>query len=248
MSTAQKFYADGRGNGFPFCGTAVNVNDVSGVEVENWVTLGGTKKGDALSGSTFEDQRELSLKNAMKIFWNAYQIIGVADNEVSGNQVANHVLGINIRDGVETLNDHKTPLNRVCGFSFNRSNADNILSATNIARIGSNGMPLSRLFVGSDFVGWAIGSWFSNSLPDFAYVQGRVVETVGDAELACPLVIINSSNHYQDPTGANDYFQINNISLGGIPMLEKVFSDSFVNPNGRRGDNIISDLEFYTYA
>ena len=63
MPTATPFTALGRGNGFSFCPNKV---DVSGYDY--WVTLGGYKKTD--TGDPTQAQVDLSLKNAMQLFWN----------------------------------------------------------------------------------------------------------------------------------------------------------------------------------
>ena len=68
MPTADSFTALGKGNGFPFCLPAVNVNDSpDGTPYEYWITLGGTKKG---GDSPTQAEIDLSLANAMKLFWN----------------------------------------------------------------------------------------------------------------------------------------------------------------------------------
>lgn len=63
MPTADSFTALGKGNGFPFCLDKIDVS-----EYDYWVTLGGFKKTD--SGSPSQAQIDLSLRNAMKLWWN----------------------------------------------------------------------------------------------------------------------------------------------------------------------------------
>lgn len=63
MPTATQFNALGKGNGFPFC---LDKIDVSGYDY--WTTLGGFKKGDG--GSPSQAQIDLSLRSAMKLWWN----------------------------------------------------------------------------------------------------------------------------------------------------------------------------------
>tara|TARA_R110000787_G_scaffold146201_2_gene259942 strand:+ start:91 stop:996 length:906 start_codon:yes stop_codon:yes gene_type:complete len=68
MPTATSFSALGKGNGFPFCSGAVNVNNSpDGNPYTHWITLGGTIKG---GGPPTQSEIDLSLKNAMKLFWN----------------------------------------------------------------------------------------------------------------------------------------------------------------------------------
>ena len=68
MPEAESFNALGKGNGFPFCPAK---GDVSGFDY--WVTLGGFKKTDG--GSPSQAQIDLSLSNAMKLWWNLNGII-----------------------------------------------------------------------------------------------------------------------------------------------------------------------------
>ena len=63
MPTATPFTALGAGNGFPFCPVKRNVS-----VYDYWVTLGGYKKTD--TGGPTQAQVDLSLKNAMQLFWN----------------------------------------------------------------------------------------------------------------------------------------------------------------------------------
>tara|TARA_R110000796_G_scaffold14542_1_gene47550 strand:+ start:193 stop:1005 length:813 start_codon:yes stop_codon:yes gene_type:complete len=68
MPTADSFAALGKGNGFPFCLPVINVNDSpDGTPYEYWITLGGTKKG---GDSPTQAEIDLSLANAMKLWWN----------------------------------------------------------------------------------------------------------------------------------------------------------------------------------
>tara|TARA_E500000318_G_C3500919_1_gene188323 strand:- start:43 stop:861 length:819 start_codon:yes stop_codon:yes gene_type:complete len=63
MPTAIPFTALGRGNGFPFCVTRVDVSSF-----DFWVTLGGYAKTS--SGNVTPEQINNSRINAMKLFWN----------------------------------------------------------------------------------------------------------------------------------------------------------------------------------
>jgi|TARA_R110000764_G_C10907116_1_gene372221 hypothetical protein len=68
MPTAESFNALGAGNGFPFCLYSINVNDSpNGNPYTHWATLGGTEKGGS---SATQVEIDLSLVNAMKLFWN----------------------------------------------------------------------------------------------------------------------------------------------------------------------------------
>ena len=76
MPTADSFTALGRGNGFPFCNAKVDLTsgvtsstDGSVGAADFWVTLGGVS-----SGTASQAQIDLSLNNAMKLYWNQYSI------------------------------------------------------------------------------------------------------------------------------------------------------------------------------
>jgi len=76
MPTADSFTALGRGNGFPFCTAKVDLTsgvtsstDGSVGAADFWVTLGGVS-----SGTASQAQIDLSLNNAMKLYWNQYSI------------------------------------------------------------------------------------------------------------------------------------------------------------------------------
>ena len=76
MPTADSFTALGRGNGFPFCVPKVDLTsgipsstDGSVGPADFWVTLGGVS-----SGTASQAQIDLSLNNAMKLYWNQYSI------------------------------------------------------------------------------------------------------------------------------------------------------------------------------
>ena len=76
MPTATSFTALGRGNGFPFCVPKVDLTsgitsstDGSVGPADFWVTLGGVS-----SGTASQAQIDLSLNNAMKLYWNQYSI------------------------------------------------------------------------------------------------------------------------------------------------------------------------------
>tara|TARA_R110000851_G_C12880692_1_gene545999 strand:- start:26 stop:760 length:735 start_codon:yes stop_codon:yes gene_type:complete len=106
MPTADSFTALGRGNGFPLCIEKLDVSSDT-----DWITLGGTQKGSSPTQSTID----LSLKNAMKLFWN-YN--GHTVNLKSGLSVDDEVVidvaneDYNLQLPRET--DWNNPLSRVC--------------------------------------------------------------------------------------------------------------------------------------
>jgi hypothetical protein len=74
MQTATEFTALGAGNGFPFCLPKINVNTYV-----KWVTLGGNKKGGAITEDGY------GFNQAMDLFWNLYSFSGVCAAERTGN-------------------------------------------------------------------------------------------------------------------------------------------------------------------
>ena len=81
MPTTTPFTALGRGNGFSFCPTKV---DVSGFD--HWVTLGGVSSGSASAAKI-----NTSLANCMKLYWNTElvktSVDAQADNAGSSVQI-----------------------------------------------------------------------------------------------------------------------------------------------------------------
>ena len=67
MPTATTFQAKGKRNGFPFCASKIDVS-----EYDNWITLGGTEKGN----NPTDEEKSTSLENAMKLWWNYYSATG----------------------------------------------------------------------------------------------------------------------------------------------------------------------------
>lgn len=82
MPTADTFTALGAGNGFPVRARSFNVEGYS-----EWMTLGGFKKGD--SGSPTAQQIADSRANAMKIFWNLYDVTGSLTSQTGSGVTLN---------------------------------------------------------------------------------------------------------------------------------------------------------------
>jgi len=78
MATAQKFNADGRGNGFPFCVPRV---DVSGME--DWITFAGVSKTSPTTTPALIAQ---SRRLAFRWYWDAYSITASASIAISGSE------------------------------------------------------------------------------------------------------------------------------------------------------------------
>ena len=95
---------------FPYCPEKV---DVSGYDY--WTTLGGFKKGD--SGTPSDTQIEDSLRNAMSLFWNLYQITGSSQGQ--NNRPTPTITNVTNMDQIgkgvplETV-EVFTPIDRMC--------------------------------------------------------------------------------------------------------------------------------------
>tara|TARA_R110000823_G_scaffold305622_1_gene427763 strand:- start:351 stop:1121 length:771 start_codon:yes stop_codon:yes gene_type:complete len=104
MSVATPFKAHGKGNGFGFCPTTIDVvefDDENQAEVAEyyaqygitittyWTTLGGYNKVAFDAGTPVTDaQIELSFQNAMKLFWNLENVTGDAHHTYHGALVS----------------------------------------------------------------------------------------------------------------------------------------------------------------
>ncbi len=95
MPTATPFTALGRGNGFPFCLAKIDVTNINSIGSGllspydqgsiNWMTLGGVS-----SGSASQSQINLSLRNAMKLFYNLHSVQAgtfTATSEITDNSL-----------------------------------------------------------------------------------------------------------------------------------------------------------------
>jgi len=95
MPTATSFTALGKGNGFPSCLAKLDVTDANSLGSViyspydqgsiNWMTLGGVS-----SGSASESEINLSLRNAMKLFYNLHSVEAgtiTATSEITDNSL-----------------------------------------------------------------------------------------------------------------------------------------------------------------
>jgi len=117
MPTADSFIALGRGNGFPFCPTSVDVSIY-----DHWVTLAGVT-----SGSATQAEINTSLKNCMKLYWNTELVKTSVDAEASNSS---STAQINTQDFehkiMKTASVALEPRERVCysnltGLSLNET-------------------------------------------------------------------------------------------------------------------------------
>lgn len=84
MPAATPFNALGKGNGFPFCPQKVDVSVYS-----SWTTLGGYR--DTETADPTDAQISLSLKNAVKLFWNSNGITFDVDTTYTNPPNPNYV-------------------------------------------------------------------------------------------------------------------------------------------------------------
>ena len=120
MPTATSFAALGRGNGFPFCASRVDVSSF-----DFWVTLGGYAKTS--SGNVTQEQINNSRINAMKLFWNVNSLTvasTVGDNTTIDRPYSS-TRTFNFENGdYDSLSGfgegaaNKEPFKRVCVNSF----------------------------------------------------------------------------------------------------------------------------------
>lgn len=117
MPEAEPFTALGMGNGFPFCPVRVDVDDF-----DDWITLGGYRKGD--DGPPTAKQINDSLIAAMKFYWTMSAVKFSASASASASSpVTSAAAAISgaTEDQIENTSDVKTPPQRVCGSAGNRS-------------------------------------------------------------------------------------------------------------------------------
>jgi len=159
MPFATQFNALGAGNGFPSCVDKVDVSSHG-----DWVTLGGTRKG----GSPTQDEMDLSLENAMKLFWN-----------YNGHSVKFKppvtLVDIDVASGdydlkLPTGNDWNSPSSRVClddGWLVRNNN-----TSARESRVDLRG--LLRMYDGSidiegNFVGYGISFAFYSRFSGYSF-------------------------------------------------------------------------------
>ena len=238
MPTATSFKALGKGNGFPFCLNTIDVLDRGdGNAYDYWVTLGGFKKTD--SGLPTQTQINLSLQNAMKLFWNGYKINGTASLDSSYNTAS----------VTDSRNPNTTQLEPFERISLNSGFYDfNIKhDSTNYGHQNQITFYITPVLLksGNNFLGYGVKNIMSlaeaggNSGNDYASVQ--IAST------------INSSSNTYD---RNNYSY---ITLGGINFVcfASVGYGNFYNRGLADASNLtayddyhyakIDNLNFYTY-
>ena len=202
MPTATEFTALGKGNGFPFCPDKIDVS----LDYK-WVTLGGTQKGNAPTDA----EKNASLINAMKLFWNAHELLGSA----SSTNVSNPLPDIIFTE--ESSTDPEEPRNRVCprqsGSFYTNSYTERVGSSS---IFGTIAIPIARMYDGStddeaNFVGYGM------SLPCRIGADTAVAGLLGSAEVE---VEVQSFIPLTPPssTSTDDYDDAY-VTFAGLPVL-----------------------------
>ena len=230
MPIATPFNA-GKGNGFPFCISTLDVNDRGdGQPYEFWITLGGTQKGS----SPTQTEIDLSLENAMKIFWN-YN--GHKFNSYEGEESE-----IDIEDEVYgSINpiDMSDPISRICinnnWYSFGNSTTSEV-----VTRAKCN---VKRMYDGSVFLGYGAQDAFIglDSNVFFKFSSTLYEDTGGSSS-----VVAYNTNFDGIPfvcTAGLDFGSSYNVSISGLTAN---FTDPDPDPNNFSIS--FSEVSFYTYA
>jgi len=237
MPTATSFKALGKGNGFPFCLQTIDVLDRGdGNEYDHWVTLGGFKKTD--SGSPTQSQIDTSLQNAMKLFWNAHKINGLARWNSSYYYVPS------VTNSRNPNTTQLQPFERICLSSdFNDYNEENGETLDGINKIQLKIIPV-LLKSGNIFLGYGVRNVIESLSEsfggDFATVQ------IGSIQSAEYDDNYNENNDY-------DYITFHNINFA---CRASCTLNSNINTTADASNLIASDgyhyaridsLDFYTY-
>ncbi len=256
MSTAQEFYASGRGNGFPFCPSS---RDASSDDY--WITLSGHKKGDVFAD---EDARlssiEESRKLAMKLFWNL-DVINLStaadsfDNE-TGYEWDDSVTDVTIEDAD---GNHPIPPERVCESrpsGYKNGSSDDGFRVVNRARL-----EIWKLYDGVTFAGYSARPFIS--LP---FARTSSANSLGPStSVALYSTVPDESNLFSSSwTYEIDYVSVNGfhficvaavVNETSTPTIEpqNLLADAdalYPDPDGDSGGSSrseITGLDFYTY-
>ena len=260
MPTATPFTALGRGNGFSFCPNKV---DVSGYDY--WVTLGGYKKTD--TGDPTQAQVNLSLKNAMQLFWNLdgwtglLSFAGASDpyREITSLSMKNgdyYTYYANELDGTQVNEPDFDPKDRVCYKSFEVEK----MVEDPISGIFLGGAPV-RMYNGDtsdedNFVGYGFDQIISASLSYqyyflyfSSYQDGTPASSTNDWEDISYVEIPTNIEGITIP--AVGHIESYYFGAGGIPDDFDIYSWGslqFEQSNPNECAFKIDSLDFYTYS
>ena len=234
MPTAEPFKALGQGNGFPFCPEVLDMSDPFFSSLD-WVTLGGTRKGSTPTRA----EKNKSLVNAMRMFWNFYAINGSATAQSTGGSVS-------------TVIEATVPKSRVCRTALSNDNSDDGASMSFFLNM------VDMRDSGGDFIGYGATGLFILD-EEFggvdAFGQIRAQGDFSSATLFFGSILSGGSF-----TGGSEAFGL--VTVGGIPFIgnatgrdEGGGSSASLDPfqatstdfNGDTASASLNGLDFYTY-
>ena len=235
MPIATSFTALGRGNGFPYCPTKVDVS-----VYDNWITLGGIEKGNTVT----ESKKSLSLVNAMKLYWNLYSATASFTSSLSKS--SDDVNYSFTKDLSSSYIISPEPIERTCSSvsidptSVSKQFTEAELTQTDGASCGGNAVfsvpAIKRMYDGdindeSKFVGYGIESLYS-ALTSFAHNEG-ILNGSATIQIGSYLDGESDSGSTESPVGSGNinYFDktASSVSIGGIQF--KSFASASVSTN-----------------
>ena len=224
MPTATPFTALGRGNGFPFCPPRVDVDTY-----DYWTTLGGFKKTDG--GSPSQAQIDLSLTNAMKLYWNLWKVSGSAEADNQGTTYGpiNHLVedvdatDVTSPSGVDEL----FPNLRTCLNSYTLKKEEKTPQADDGAFPATAYLQvrlfICRMYNGGEFVGYGI-----DSRSGWGNIIGSASIEIISAFVLSALVTLNSFSN----DGNADYEEIDYKNINGMDFVVRCYAFSDGYPSG----------------
>lgn len=225
MPTTQEFYASGRGNGFPFCITKVDMTQP---------TSSPTWAAPVINPMT--------LSQAMSLYWNLYGMIGTAT--ATGTSGTSTQSDLNIPDT-------DTPISRVCGDTYSDYREETTGAPDYPTTIQSVGVhpEVIAMYDGvttdeGNLLGYAMGdselprivAWCQASVSSVAEVNlfAGYVPAISDSDAWTHLSSIYVPG-FSEPT-------LTNVTFQGIPFIT---ADLNIGTTGVSAT--ITDVELYTY-
>lgn len=198
MPVATSFTALGRGNGFPFC---PEKQDVSSYDL--WSTLGGTQKGETAT----ESEKNLSVVNAMKLYWNFY--------DCSFTSSASSPFGSASLSGIDDID--KEPGERTCLSLISKTASDS--SAGGQSLTATYRVDLARYYDGSinDESNY-VGIGFVPNSP-FFNING---DTRGRATIEYKLAGVGTDPNTLGVGSFDDDRETGYVTISGIPFVYEV--------------------------
>ena len=272
MPVATPFAALGRGNGFPFCPAKVNVlnNSFDNTEYYSWSTLGGTNKTNigTLSESEKTANIQASFINAMKLFWNLYEINGSATADLFLESII--TLNSSVTKAEQPVNHEPSDL--VCetenlfeaddpkdGGDLNGDGFDD--DTTTNARIRARIIPV-RMYYGettdeSNFIGYGIAP--NGGIESYAFANDNAFVFNSSTSIVT-LFSLEAIEDTRTEVDFNPYIvDYDVVTLNGIPFVSKAEGNSTADATALTATGAstygdmdtaasITSLDFYTYA